>query len=158
MKKNEKPDKSNNYHFDHVKLLLESFRRVTGRELTGNRVVTPEIAKGIFYAPFVLVSHNTEQDPVFNYGNKTALNLFEMSWEEFTSLPSRHSAEPVNREERERLLRKVNENGFIDDYEGIRISSTGRRFLIKDGIVWNVFDEEGNYQGQAATFSEWEYL
>jgi len=52
----------------------------------------------------------------------------------------------------------VRENGFIDDYSGIRISSTGRRFHIRQAIVWNVLDEDGRYAGQAATFSSWEFL
>lgn len=153
-----KPDEDNRYLHDHVALLLSSFYRLTGRRLTADSEVSRDTAKDIYYAPFVLVSHNTADDPVFNYANEAALDLFEMSWEEFTSMPSRHSAEPVNREERERLLKNVTEKGFIDDYSGVRISGTGKRFLIKNGIVWNVFDENGNYYGQAATFNEWVYL
>jgi hypothetical protein len=63
-----------------------------------------------------------------------------------------------SRDERAEFLRRVRENGFIDDYSGIRISRTGRRFRIRQAIVWNVLDDAGAYAGQAATFSSWEFL
>ena len=61
-------------------------------------------------------------------------------------------------DERAEFLRRVREQGFIDDYSGIRISSKGRRFRIAQATVWNVADAHGNYAGQAATFSKWEFL
>lgn len=48
--------------------------------------------------------------------------------------------------------------GYIDDYKGVRISSTGKRFLIKQCIVWEVFDAAGVRRGQAATFDDIEPL
>lgn len=39
------------------------------------------------------MSHGLEVDPVFNYANQCALDLFEMTWEDFIKLPSRLSAE-----------------------------------------------------------------
>ena len=81
-----------------------------------------------------------------------------MSWDEFTRTPSRLTAEAPNREERARLLNAVTTLGFIDDYSGIRISKTGRRFRIEQATVWNLLDERENYVGQAAMFSRWEFL
>ena len=43
----------------------------------------------------------------------------------------------------------------MDDYSGIRISKTGRRFRIEQAIVWNLTDGVGNQLGQAATFDRW---
>ena len=100
-----------------------------------------------------MVSHGTEDDPVFNYGNRAALARFAMAWEEFTRLPSRESAEPVHRDERRRLLDRVARDGFIDDYEGVRITATGERFVVRGAVVWNVVDAEGVLRGQAATFA-----
>ena len=40
-------------------------------------------------------------DRLFNYGNRRALELWELSWEEFTCMPSHKSAEPVTQEERD---------------------------------------------------------
>jgi hypothetical protein len=64
----------------------------------------------------------------------------------------------VHRDERARLLERTTRDGFVDDYQGIRISSTGRRFQIDQAIVWNLVDARGERVGQAATFSEWRFL
>jgi len=142
----------------HAKLLCQSFERCTGRSLIPLEPGTEKVLDVLFNASFALVSHGTEEDPIFNFGNSTALRLFELSWEQFTALPSRKSAEPINREERRRLLNQVTQQGYIDDYSGVRISSTGQRFLIQQATVWNVMDETGKYQGQAAVFDEWTFL
>jgi len=68
------------------------------------------------------------------------------------------TAEPVHRQERERLLERTARQGFVDDYQGIRISVSGRRFRIERAIVWNVLDVTGRKIGQAATFSSWHDL
>jgi hypothetical protein len=138
--------------------IVRSLRHWTGRDLLPGLFNPLGLAKNVFAAPFVLVSHGTEADPVLNYGNQTALNLWEMSWEELTRTPSRLTAEAPNREERARLLAAVTRNGFIDDYSGIRISKNGRRFRIAQATVWNLLDEQGRHAGQAATFSDWEFL
>ena len=106
----------------------------------------------------MLVSHGTEADPVLNYGNAAALALWEMSWAELTRTPSRLTAEAPNRAERARLLAAVTARGFIDDYSGIRISKTGRRFIISQATVWNLLTEQGKPYGQAAMFGAWEFL
>jgi len=114
--------------------------------------------QALYEADFVVVSHGTEADPIFNYANAMAQRLFEFSWEEFTTLPSRLSAELPNREERAQLLSAVTRQGFIRDYRGIRIAKSGRRFYIHNAIVWTVTDDLGTPYGQAATFRQWEYL
>ena len=145
----------------HAQTLARSLRHWTARELLPGFPPggTPaEFAEKLFHAPFVQVSHGIETDPVLNYGNATALKLWEMSWDELTRTPSRLTAEAPNREERARLLAAVTANGFIDNYSGIRISKTGRRFRIAQATVWNLLDERGVYCGQAAVFSHWEFL
>ena len=115
-------------------------------------------ARQLYYAPFALLSHGTEQDPIINYANLAAQKLFEMSWSEFVRLPSRLSAEAVLQDERQLLLQRVMEHGFIDDYSGVRISSSGQRFQIDYATVWNLQDSNGRYYGQAAMFSNWQLL
>lgn len=141
-----------------VQLLLDSFHRWTGRELIARTGSPEDQAAALFAAPFVVVSHGAEEDPMLNYGNRVALDLWELDWESFTKTPSRLTAEPVNRSERERMLAQAASRGFIDDYRGVRISSTGRRFLVEKAMVWNVVDEAGKKLGQAATFSRWSFL
>ena len=52
-----------------------------------------------------------------------------MDWDAFTNLPSRFSAEAMERAERANFLKEVSENGFSNSYRGIRISSTGETIL-----------------------------
>ena len=143
-----------------TQLMARSLKHWTKRNLlAGSETdVAAELGEKVFHAPFVLVSHGIQTDPVLNYGNAAALALWEMSWDELTRTPSRLTAEAPNREERARLLAAVTANGFIDDYSGIRISKKGRRFRIAQATVWNLLDERGNYSGQAAMFSRWELL
>ena len=142
----------------HGAELLRTYHRWTGRHLIepcGDELAE---ARMLFEAPFAVVSGGAEGDQILNYGNKTAMDLWEMDWDTLTRTPSRLTAEPMHREERAEFLRRVRERGFIDDYSGIRISSKGRRFRIAQATVWNVTDADGKYAGQAATFSKWEFL
>ena len=141
-----------------TQLILDSFARLLGRELIDRYGTGLEQSQRLFEADFVVVSHNTADDPILNYGNQAALNLWETDLESLLSMPSRKTAEPVHRDERAELLRRVTEDGFIDDYQGIRISATGKRFRIDQAIVWNLIDNDGQKVGQAATFSDWEML
>jgi len=142
----------------HTHLLARSFRKWIGRDLLPGLFNPAGLARYVFEAPFVLVSHGTEADPVLNYGNAAALALWEMSWEELTRTPSRLTAEAPNREERARLLAAVARRGFIDDYSGVRISKTGRHFRISRATVWNLLATDGNPCGQAAMFDRWEFI
>ena len=129
---------------EHTKVLLDSFRRWLGRDLIP-RVGSPfDQARTLFEAPFVVVSHGTESDPILNYGNRTALSLWEMEVETLLATPSRMTAEPLHRDERARLLERTTRDGYVDDYRGIRISRTGRRFRIDQAIVQQSVQEVGH--------------
>ena len=138
--------------------MLNSFRHFVGRELIERTGDAEAEAQLVFEAPFVVVSHGTQDDPILNYGNRTALTLWEMDIPTLTSTPSRLTAEPMHRDERAQLMTRAARDGFIDDYRGIRISSSGKRFLIEQAIIWNLIDPEGQRVGQAATFSHWKPL
>lgn len=139
----------------HAQLLLDNYRRCFAEDLVPRG---KNEAQRLMDAPFVVLSHGTQQDPVFNYGNATAQRLFEMDWATLTALPSRYSAEPMHRDERQQLLDEVATQGYSDNYRGIRISATGQRFYIDSARIWMLLDSEGKHVGQAATFSDWEML
>ena len=143
---------------EHVQLLLDSFARLLGRDLVPRDASPVEQARLLFESAFVVVSHGTEADPVLNYANATALQLWEMDLATFVQTPSRLTAEPVHRDERARLLERTRRDGYVDDYAGIRISQSGRRFRIEQAIVWNLVDDAGKNRGQAATFDRWTQL
>lgn len=146
------PDESNGFLPDHVALLLASFRRLLGRPLLDEGRDPVATARALYEADFVVVSHGTESDPVFNYANRCAQRRFELDWQRFVQLPSRLSVEAGAQEAREALMAKVRESGFIEGYAGTRISASGTRFPIANAIIWNLYDEAGTYRGQAATF------
>ncbi len=152
------PSLANHYLAAHTELLRLSFRHWTGQELADWALDPVEAARRLYHAPFALLSHDTRVDPVFNYANLCAQTLFEMDWATFTQLPSRLSAEAPIRSERQRLLDIVARQGYIDDYQGIRISRGGRRFSIEQSMVWNVIDPSGRLHGQAARLDQWRFL
>ncbi len=142
----------------HSECLVRSLKHWTGRDLTPGVADPRERARLLIEAPYVLVSHGTEADPILNYGNHAALRLWEATWDELTRMPSRLTAEAPNREERARLLERVTRDGFIADYSGVRISRAGRRFQISRATVWNLLTPENQPCGQAAMFDRWTFL
>jgi hypothetical protein len=108
------------------------------------------------HAPFAVLAHSTAADPIFIYANQAAQACFEYHWDEFTTLPSRLSAEAPNRTERQALLDAVARHGFMSGYRGERIAKSGRRFWIEQGTVWQLTDRDGVTHGQAATFASWQ--
>lgn len=136
----------------HSQILLDNYFRCFGVDLIPRGSNESE---RLMEAPFVVLSHGTEADPIFNYGNLCAQNLFEMDWPTLTALPSRYSAEAMHREERARLLDEVRTQGYSNNYRGIRISATGKRFHIESSKIWMLLDADKKPYGQAAYFSEW---
>ena len=76
-----------------TRMLLDSFQQATGHALrtrSGNAV---EEAERLFAAPFVVVAHGPEPDPILNYANRAGLQLWEMPADDFIRTPSRLTAE-----------------------------------------------------------------
>lgn len=142
----------------HLQILLDSYHKLLGKQLVPRSGSADEDARHVFEAPFVVVSHTATSDPILNFGNRTALGLWEIDIETLMQTPSRMTAEPMHRDERAQLLERTTRDGYVDDYQGIRIATTGRRFQIEQAIVWNLSDAAGTYVGQAATFDHWTFL
>ncbi|MEY3724355.1 MAG: hypothetical protein RLZZ365_290 [Pseudomonadota bacterium] len=151
------PAPDNQFMPSEAQLILHSYQYFLGKPCI-EPATSKNVAQMLYEAPFALVAHDTRADPIFGYANRMAQNAFEMNWTEITSIPSRQSAEPVLQDERQSLLQRVHQFGFIDDYSGIRISKTGKRFWIRNATVWNVIDTNGARVGQAARFDRWDYL
>jgi hypothetical protein len=143
---------------EHTLRLLNSFHHWTGRTLIPVDAPPERLIDRLYQHPAVVLSHGVGADPILNYGNAAALRLWEMTWDTFTTTPSRMTAEPAAREDRDRLLADAARNGYLEDYRGVRVSRSGRRFLIEGAIVWTVLDERGRIMGQAAVFDRWTYV
>ena len=139
-------------------ILATSFQRLLDRQLIDNCTTPEQLAEALFHAPFVVVSQGIQADPIFNYGNQAALQLWDISWDKFTQTPSRLSAETVNQATRAKMLAQVANQGYTSNYSGVRISSNGRRFLIEKRIILNLTDGLANTCGEAVTFPVWNFL
>ncbi|HTJ94119.1 MAG TPA: MEKHLA domain-containing protein [Pararobbsia sp.] len=140
---------------DFFQLLSDNYGRLLGKPLVPESVPASERAKWLYeLAPFGILSHNNQADPVFVYGNLRAQQIFGYTWSELTTLPSRLSAEAPERSERQAFLDQVSAHGFVDNYRGIRIAKSGARFWIQNVTVWQLTDANGIYRGQAALLPE----
>jgi len=147
---------------EFFELLVGNYRRLLGEAppfLKGLSGPPTDAPRRLYEdAPTCVLAHNTAEDPRFIYANRSAQALFGYDWDEIVTLPSRLSAEAPNRAERQRLLDAVARNGFATGYSGVRIAKSGRRFLIEDGLLWELRDERGVLAGTAATFDRWRYV
>jgi hypothetical protein len=141
-----------------TQILLDSYRQLVGCELLDRSSSLVEQSRLLYLAPFVVVSHDTQADPMFNYGNQVALDLWEIDWATLLQTHSKATAEPVNRAIRQVMLAQAHSQGLIQNYQGVRISTSGQRFAIDQATIWNLTDSQGQSCGQAATFAHWQYL
>ncbi len=147
------PSPENQFQAVHAGLILGSFERLLGRPLLADAN-----AKALYHTDLIVLSHDGAADPVLTYGNLAAQRLWEMGWEALTSLPSRLTAEPTERALRDAMFTQMRAKGFIEDYAGIRISATGKRFEIRNAVIWPLLDVDGVKQGEAACFADYAFL
>ncbi|MGN6645518.1 MAG: MEKHLA domain-containing protein [Cytophaga sp.] len=137
------------------KIILETYYKIKGVALFDTGYSDEYKSYLLYHAPFVVVSHGIEADPVFNYANMTAQQLWRIDWEDFVKLPSKYSAEPGSTEDRQQLLDTAERQGYVDHFRGTRISSQGNRFVIENVLLCNLTDGAGQRIGQAALFRSW---
>ena len=152
---------------EHAGHLIRTFNALSGTELVSLKLLERdpvEAAKTLFFLPDrIVVSHGIQvnpEGPVLNYGNSVALKRWSASWEQLTSMPSKYTAEPAEQSARQEFMDTVTRDGIVENYSGVRISVEGKRFMLKDGCVWNIRPDcfDNMLIGQAATFSKWEDL
>lgn len=131
-------------------LLADSYARLLGRPLVPQAMTVVEATEWLYEsAPFAVLAHSTDPDPLFTYGNKAAQRRFGYTWDEITRLPSRLSAEAPNREERQQFLARVQRLGYEAGYKGVRVTKLGQRFIIEEATLWQLLDADGKLHGQA---------
>lgn len=99
---------------------------------------------------FGILSHGTQSDPIFNYGNQASLRLFETDIERLCITPSRYSTVPELEPNRDSLIKEIEQNKYGSIINAIRqpisnldVSSPSERKLIylEEILVWNLYDE-----------------
>ena len=108
---------------------------------------------------YILISHGTEESPIYNFGNIACLKAFARSWENQVSMPSSESVVCRSQDEASRieLMQSVTDYGIFDGkLNGYRVRDDGKFIKLTEGVVWNCYeygdDEEKTYIGQAAFF------
>ncbi|WP_082017932.1 MEKHLA domain-containing protein [Leisingera sp. ANG-Vp] len=147
------PGLDNGFQAAHADLLLSSFAKVTGRPLLDGAD-----AEALYRAPFPVLSHSTDADPILTYGNLAAQDLWEMGWDQLIAMPSRLTAEPAHRGQRDAMFAEMRAKGFISNYAGVRISASGKRFEILNAVIWPLLGPDGRKLGEAATFKDYVFL
>jgi hypothetical protein len=103
---------------------------------------------------YVLITHGTEADPIYNFANRAACTAFWRSYDDVVQLPSARSVVLQSDDEAKRieLMKAVTNQGYVEGATGIRVRDDGRFIKLVDAVVWNVVDNDGTHIGQAAFF------
>lgn len=104
---------------------------------------------------FVVLSHGNQTDPIYNYENAAGFRVFRWPAERYYKLPSRYSApEGANRQAREAMIDSTVAQDVIYIDEAVRVRYPNATVTLRDAILWNVYDDDGNRVGQTALFDE----
>ena len=144
-----------------VAQLLQSHQRAFQTSLIASARQQPSLRLGcqeLFACGFPVLAHDGSPDPKLTYANAAALHLWNAQWEELVGLPSRLTAPIAEQAERSIALSKAKREDAIEGYSGIRISCTGRRFMIQNARIWTLWDHQEHACGQAASFSNWWWI
>lgn len=133
--------------------ILDSFRRHLGRELVERSGDPAEDARRLFDAPFAVLAHDTSPTPLLDWANLAAARAFDATPETLLGRPSADTAPAEAVAERRALFDVLARQGFVTGYSGVRISLTGRRFIIDDVSVFALTDEAGHPAGHAAVIA-----
>ena len=145
------PSAANGWHGDFIARVVAAFVRVTGGDLVAEAGLDPAaLGASAWDGRFALLTHDTHA--VLTYGNRFALDLWEMDWETLTRTPSRETAPHEDRAARAEIMAAVERDGFTRAYTGRRVSRTGKLFLIERATVFTLLDEKGAGFGTGAFF------
>ena len=106
----------------------------------------------------MVLAHDGGADPRLIYANAAALRLWDRPWASMVGMPSRLTAEPMERKARRVSLELARRQGAIANYAGTRVNRHGRRFHIEGARLWTLHDGPGQPLGQAACFESWWWL
>ena len=145
------PSAVNDWQGAHVARVAAAFARVTGGDLIAEAGLDPAaLGKSAWEGNFALLTHDT--NAILTYGNRFALDLWEMDWETLVRTPSRETAPEEDRATRAEIMAAVERDGFTRAYTGRRVSRGGKFFLIENATVFTLRDEKGAGFGTGAFF------
>lgn len=131
-------------------VILDSFRRSVGRDLVARSGDPADDANRLFELPQAVLAHDASTQPLLDWVNAAAAAAFDATPEILIGRPSSATAPPDATADRRQLFEILARRGFVTGYSGVRISLTGRRFIIDDVIVFALADAAGHPAGHAA--------
>ena len=72
---------------------------------------------------FGILSHGLQEDPIYNYGNRASLELFEQTIENLCQTPSRYSTVPSLMDDRDKLIKQIEDVGHGTISDAVRTSA-----------------------------------
>jgi hypothetical protein len=135
-------------------VILDSYRRLLGRELVARSGDPAADARRLFELPLAVLAHDTAAAPRLDWANGAAAAAFDATPEALLGRPSADTAPADARADRGRLFETLARQGFVTGYSGTRVSVTGRRFVIDDVTVLELRDAAGNPAGHAAVIGK----
>ena len=148
MKPSERADDS--FRACRAREILDSYRRLLGRELLPRSGEATEDARRLFDLPLAVLAHDASPAPLLDWANLAAARAFDSTPESLLGRPSAATAPADAAADRRALFDVLARQGFVTGYSGVRISLTGRRFVIDDVTVFEVTDATGRPAGHAA--------
>jgi MEKHLA domain len=101
---------------------------------------------------FGVLSHGTQVDPIYNYGNCASLELFGYPLDILCQTPSRYSTVESLMEDRDQIIRSIESVGHGPISNALRVTSDGKLFVMRSAYLWNVYDDSGRRIGLAALY------
>jgi PAS domain-containing protein len=130
--------------------ILDSFRRHFSHDLFDRAGDPAEDARRLFDLPQAVLAHDTSPEPLLDWANRAAAAAFDATPESLLGRPSAATAPADAVADRGKLFEALARDGFVTGYSGVRVSLTGRRFIIDDVTVFELFDAAGQPAGHAA--------
>lgn len=135
---------------DRAAVILDSYRHHLGRDLFPRSGSAATDAERLFDLPMGVLAHDTSTPALLDWANRAAAVAFDATPTALLGRPSAATAPADATANREQLFTRLREQGFVTGYEGVRISLTGRRFVIADVTVYELRDRDGRAAGHAA--------
>ena len=102
---------------------------------------------------FAVLSHGNQSDPIYNYVNAAGFRVFRWPEDVYYQLPSRKSApEGSARQERSKVIDDTVAQDITYIDEAVRVRYPNATVILRDAILWNVYDDEGYRVGQTVVF------
>lgn len=135
---------------DRATVILDSYRRLLGRDLFDRTGDAAADARHLDALPIAVLAHDTATPPVLDWVNRAAAAAFDAAPADLVGRPSAATAPPDAAADRRQLFISLRERGVVTGYSGVRVSLTGRRFVITDVTVCELRDRDGRAAGHAA--------